>query len=90
MELTASDELLAVENIDVLRLNGFEVEIDGDSDGSQGSRLKLTAQPISKSTVFDMKGRSKFIILFSWYAYLDLRSGRTHSFDERSPSGTDG
>ena len=55
MELTASDEIVAMENLDVLRQNGFEVEVD-ESEGSQGSRLKLTAQPISKSTVFDMKG----------------------------------
>jgi DNA mismatch repair protein PMS2 len=65
LELTAADELLAIENVDVLRKNGFEVEVDGekevgsDSDDvapAQGGRLKLTAQPVSKSTVFDMKG----------------------------------
>jgi DNA mismatch repair protein PMS2 len=56
MELTASDELLAMENMDVLRQNGFEVEVDGEGECGHGCRLKLTAQPISKSTVFDMKG----------------------------------
>ena len=54
LELTATDELIAIENVDVLRQNGFEVEID-DSEGS-GSRLRLLAQPVSKSTIFDMKG----------------------------------
>ncbi|KAH6905157.1 DNA mismatch repair protein [Coprinopsis sp. MPI-PUGE-AT-0042] len=64
LELTAADELLAIENVEVLRKNGFEVEVQGekevetDSDDVaplQGGRLKLTAQPVSKSTVFDMK-----------------------------------
>jgi DNA mismatch repair protein PMS2 len=58
MELTASDELLAIEHMDVLRQNGFEVEVDDQGECGQGSRLKLTAQPISKSTVFDTKGWS--------------------------------
>lgn len=58
MELTASDELLTMENMDVLRQNGFEVEVDSGEEYGQGSRLKLTAQPISKSIIFDMKGWS--------------------------------
>ena len=60
MELTASDEIVAMENLDVLRQNGFEVEVD-ESEGSQGGRLKLIAQPISKRTVFDMKGQFSFV-----------------------------
>ena len=62
LELTAADELLAVENIEVLRQNGFEIDVDGDIDlaSGQGRRLKLVAQPISKSTVFDMKGVLRF------------------------------
>ena len=56
LELTAADELLATENIEVLRQNGFEIEVDDGAYSGQGSRLKLVAQPISKSTVFDMKG----------------------------------
>jgi DNA mismatch repair protein PMS2 len=59
MELTASDELLAMENMDILNQNGFEVEVDGEGECGHGCRLKLTAQPISKSTVFDMKGWSR-------------------------------
>jgi DNA mismatch repair protein PMS2 len=56
LELTASDELLAMENIEVLRQNGFEIEIDEAAAG-QGSRLHLAAKPTSGSTDFDMKGR---------------------------------
>ncbi|KAH9886499.1 hypothetical protein C8Q73DRAFT_748955 [Cubamyces lactineus] len=53
LELTAADELVALENIDVLRQNGFELE--AVEDRPPGQRMQLTAQPISKSTVFDMK-----------------------------------
>jgi len=67
LELTASDELVAIENLDVLKKNGFELEVREDPDiemlddepsGTQvHRRLKLVAQPVSKSTMFDMKGR---------------------------------
>ncbi|EMD32702.1 hypothetical protein CERSUDRAFT_161174 [Gelatoporia subvermispora B] len=63
LELTASDELLATENIDVLRQNGFEVEIDENAAPGQGSKLKLLAQPISKNTVFDMKDLEELLHL---------------------------
>ena len=65
LQFTAADEMLAVENMDVLKLNGFELEqvsereAPGD-EGEEGSgvrmRLHLVAQPMSKDTVFDIKG----------------------------------
>ncbi|KAH9942864.1 MutL C terminal dimerization domain-containing protein, partial [Amylocystis lapponica] len=55
LELTAADALLATENMDVLRQNGFELDVDEDAAPGGGHRLQLRAQPISKSTVFDMK-----------------------------------
>ncbi|KAH0579376.1 hypothetical protein H2248_003513 [Termitomyces sp. 'cryptogamus'] len=64
MELTASDELVALENMDVLRRNGFEVEEVGEDDEvRQGARLRLIAQPVSKSTTFDMKDLEELIHL---------------------------
>ncbi|KAF8151453.1 MutL C terminal dimerization domain-containing protein [Crassisporium funariophilum] len=63
LELTAADELLAVENIEVLRQNGFEIDVDELGAVGQGSRLKLAAQPVSKSTVFDMKDLEEVIHL---------------------------
>jgi hypothetical protein len=79
LELTAADELLAIENIEVLRKNGFEIEIDEVSVG-QGSRLHLTAKPTSGSTDFDIKGRPSPL----WYkpvvlTFDDARFGRNHS-----------
>lgn len=49
--------MLAIENMGVLRQNGFEVDVDDDTTSGLAHRLKLVAQPVSKSTVFDMKGQ---------------------------------
>lgn len=55
------DEMLAIDNIDVLRRNGFEVDTpDENWESGQGRhRLQLVAQPVSKGTTFDMKGASR-------------------------------
>ena len=62
LELTAADELLAIENIEVLRQNGFEIDEVNDPNTGVGHRLQLVAQPVSKSTDFDMKGMT-FLVL---------------------------
>ncbi|KIJ19585.1 hypothetical protein PAXINDRAFT_68886 [Paxillus involutus ATCC 200175] len=71
LQLTAVDELLAIENMDILKRNGFEVsqvdeterlETDCDEDTAR-PRLQLVAQPMSKETVFDMKDLEELIHL---------------------------
>ncbi|KIL56445.1 hypothetical protein M378DRAFT_89291 [Amanita muscaria Koide BX008] len=71
LELTAADELVAIENIDVLVDNGFEVEVDETAAAGQGARLQVTAFPISKSTEFGMKDLEELIDLMR-----DQPSGR--------------
>ncbi|KAI0351151.1 DNA mismatch repair protein MutL [Trametes cingulata] len=61
LELTAADELVALENVDVLRQNGFELDIC--EDRPPGQRVRLSAQPISKGTVFDMKDLEELLHL---------------------------
>ncbi|KAF4582707.1 hypothetical protein EYR40_002631 [Pleurotus pulmonarius] len=71
LELTAADELVALENIDVLRSNGFDVVAAQDDEGNasdSGSsptrrRLQLVAQPVSKDTVFGVKDLEELIQL---------------------------
>ena len=89
LELSAADALLAVENIDILRRNGFEIEVDEDATPGEAHRLCLVSQPTSKSTVFDMKGQD---IPNSDIALLtcSIRSRRIASFDARPAGGTDG
>ncbi|KAI0364180.1 DNA mismatch repair protein MutL [Pilatotrama ljubarskyi] len=61
LELTAADELVALENVDVLRQNGFELDIC--EDRPPGQRVRLSAQPISKGTVFDVKDLEELLHL---------------------------
>jgi DNA mismatch repair protein PMS2 len=56
MQLTAGDEIVAMENLDVLKANGFEVDVDEEQAPGRGERVKLIAMPVSKDTVFDFKG----------------------------------
>ncbi|KAF7980990.1 hypothetical protein HWV62_35806 [Athelia sp. TMB] len=63
LELTAADELLALDNIDVLRQNGFEVDVAENSGTRQEQKLHLVAQPVSKGTTFDMKDLEELLHL---------------------------
>ena len=47
-----------MENLDVLRANGFEVKVDEDRAPGRGERVSLTAMPVSKETTFDFTGGS--------------------------------
>ncbi|KAL7412123.1 hypothetical protein BDY24DRAFT_109550 [Mrakia frigida] len=62
LELSASDAVLVMENIEVLRQNGFDVSVDQDEE-TEETRLALSAQPISKETVFDFKDLEELLHL---------------------------
>ncbi|KAF3904877.1 hypothetical protein ABW20_dc0106830 [Dactylellina cionopaga] len=53
LELSAMDELVVMDNIDVLKKNGFVVEID--DEGDVGKRCSLVSLPMSKDKVFDLR-----------------------------------
>ena len=55
--MTAGDEIVTMENLDILRSNGFEVAVDEDKPPGRGERISLLAMPISKETIFDFKGQ---------------------------------
>ncbi|KDQ18354.1 hypothetical protein BOTBODRAFT_127226 [Botryobasidium botryosum FD-172 SS1] len=63
LELTAADELVAIENAQILRNNGFEISVDEDAPTGQQERVRLVAQPVSKDTVFDMKDLEELLHL---------------------------
>lgn len=56
LHLTAGDEIIAMENIDILNANGFDVHVDESKPAGKGERISLLAMPVSKETVFDFKG----------------------------------
>ncbi|KAK6507436.1 hypothetical protein TWF481_005869 [Arthrobotrys musiformis] len=53
LELSAMDELVVMDNMAVLKKNGFVVEID--DEGPVGKRCSLVSLPMSKDKVFDLK-----------------------------------
>ncbi|OJA10921.1 hypothetical protein AZE42_03050 [Rhizopogon vesiculosus] len=57
-----TDDLLAVENMDVLKRNGFEVVCEG-GEGEEEDRLHLVMQSRSKDTFFYMKDLEELIHL---------------------------
>lgn len=61
LELTAADELVALENMAVLQQNGFE--IGQEMDQPAGRRLRLLAQPVSKNTEFDVQDLEEILYL---------------------------
>jgi DNA mismatch repair protein PMS2 len=71
LELTAADELVALENMGVLQQNGFEVAVEEDQPA--GRRLKLVAQPVSKNTEFDTQGSSHSFVPSLIASELDVR-----------------
>ncbi|KAJ9477995.1 DNA mismatch repair protein PMS1 [Pseudozyma hubeiensis] len=61
LELSASDELVAIEHQETLLANGFEIAVS--ETGLPGTRVKLVAQPISKATVFGVKDLEELLYL---------------------------
>ncbi|CDS82381.1 related to PMS1-DNA mismatch repair protein [Sporisorium scitamineum] len=61
LELSASDELVAIEHQETLLSNGFEIAVS--ETGLPGTRVKLVAQPISKATVFGVKDLEELLYL---------------------------
>ncbi|KAJ9104150.1 hypothetical protein QFC19_004134 [Naganishia cerealis] len=56
LQLPSADEITAMENLDILAKNGFGVSVDEDAPYGKGQRIRLTSMPVSKETVFDVKG----------------------------------
>ncbi|KAG9086210.1 hypothetical protein FS749_003846 [Ceratobasidium sp. UAMH 11750] len=55
LELSIVDELTALDNLEVLKKNGFVVQVDKDAPEGERPKLRLAAQPMSKNIMFDMK-----------------------------------
>lgn len=58
LQLSLADEALVADHLEVLKFNGFELNLDDES--SEQRRFNLVANPVSKNTQFDMKGEKCF------------------------------
>nr|ODN79100.1 DNA mismatch repair protein PMS1 [Cryptococcus depauperatus CBS 7841] len=65
LHLTAGDEIIAMENLDILNANGFNVQIDNDKPAGRGEKISLVAMPVSKETTFDFKDLEQLLHLLS-------------------------
>jgi len=68
LPLTAGDEITATENLDILHANGFDVSINEDRPPGRGEKISLTAMPISKETIFDVRDLEQLLHLLSDHA----------------------
>ena len=82
--------MLAADNIELLKQNGFEVEIADDVGSGQRNRLNLVAQPVSKSTVFDMKGTYLQHFMSNQVINHLIRPGRIDTFNAGPTTRPDG
>lgn len=65
LQLTSGDEIVAMENLEILRSNGFEVDIYDDKAPGRGEKINLVAMPVSKDTTFDFKDLEQLLHILS-------------------------
>lgn len=58
LELTASEEHVVMDNLEIFKANGFGVQVYPDNEPTK--RIQVISHPVSKNTMFDKKG--KFVI----------------------------
>jgi DNA mismatch repair protein PMS2 len=63
LDLTAAEEHTVMDNIDIFKANGFDVEILSDNEPTK--RIRVISQPVSKNTMFDRRDFSEIIHLIN-------------------------
>ncbi|KAI9358709.1 hypothetical protein BD770DRAFT_386803 [Pilaira anomala] len=63
LELTASEEHIVMDNLEIFKANGFGVEVLSDNEPTK--RIRVVSHPVSKNTVFDKKDFSELIFLIN-------------------------
>ncbi|KAI9010979.1 hypothetical protein CLU79DRAFT_822432 [Phycomyces nitens] len=61
--LSAADELVVMENIDILKANGFELKVHPDNLPTD--RIRIIAHPMNKSVLFDQQDFSELVHLLN-------------------------
>ncbi|CAN6647654.1 DNA mismatch repair protein Pms1p [Trichomonascus vanleenenianus] len=61
LSLTAVDEIIVTQNLEIFERNGFKVSVD--EGAFPGSKCKLTAVPMSKTTIFDERDFQELVNL---------------------------
>ncbi|SAM08383.1 hypothetical protein [Absidia glauca] len=61
IDLTASEELLVMDNMDIFRFNGFNIKVDEAAEPTK--RISVLSQPFSKNTMLDKRDISELVCL---------------------------
>lgn len=65
LDLTAIEEEIITENLNVFEKNGFLVEVDTSGDSPVGKRCKLISLPMSREVVFNTRDLEELIALLA-------------------------
>ncbi|KAG0783150.1 hypothetical protein G6F22_008805 [Rhizopus arrhizus] len=76
-DLTAAEELIVMDNIEVFKANGFDVEIITDNEPTK--RLRVLSQPVTKKAMLDKKDFSELIYLLSEHPGEMVRCSRNRA-----------
>ncbi|KAL0137448.1 postmeiotic segregation increased 2, isoform CRA_c [Mucor lusitanicus] len=77
LDLTAAEELTVMENLDIFKANGFDVEILPDNPPT--TRIRVISQPVSKNTMFDKRDFSELIHLITEHPGEMVRCSRNRA-----------
>ncbi|KAK4512711.1 MFS domain-containing protein [Mucor velutinosus] len=77
LDLTAAEELIVMDNLDIFKANGFDVEILPDNPPT--TRIRVISQPVSKNTMFDKRDFSELIHLITEHPGEMVRCSRNRA-----------
>ncbi|KAL9548707.1 hypothetical protein MBANPS3_005560 [Mucor bainieri] len=77
LDLTAAEELTVMDNLDIFRANGFDVEVLPDNPPT--TRIRVISQPVSKNTMFDKRDFSELIHLITEHPGEMVRCSRNRA-----------
>ncbi|KAI8639498.1 hypothetical protein BD408DRAFT_392295 [Parasitella parasitica] len=77
LDLTAAEEHIVMDNVDVFKANGFDIEMLADNEPTK--RIRVISQPVSKNTIFDKRDFSELIHLITEHPDEMVRCSRTRA-----------
>lgn len=77
LDLTAAEELIVMDNLEIFKANGFDVEILPENPPT--TRIRVISQPVSKNTMFDKRDFSELIHLITEHPGEMVRCSRNRA-----------
>ncbi|CAO0803345.1 unnamed protein product [Mucor circinelloides] len=77
LDLTAAEEHIVMDNVDIFKANGFDIEILPDNQPT--TRIRVISQPVSKNTMFDKRDFSELIHLITEHPGEMVRCSRNRA-----------